>query len=103
MNFSGIKGFEWDEWNVQKNWEKHKVRPEECEEAFFNRALVAFDEKHSQEEDRYYLLGETNSGRKLFIVFTIRGDKIRIISARDMSRKERKVYERIKKDSKIQE
>jgi len=45
LDFSGIKGFEWDEWNAKKNWEKHKVRPEECEEAFFNRAFVARDEK----------------------------------------------------------
>ena len=101
LDFSGIKGFEWDEGNVHKNWEKHRVRPEECEEAFFNRTFVAKDEKHSLTEERFYLLGETNKGRKLFVVFTIRGNRIRVISARDMSRKERRIYEALKKGSRI--
>jgi len=97
IDFSGIKGFEWDKANVEKNWEKHRVRPEECEEAFFNRVFVAKDERHSQVEERFYLLGETNAGRRLFVVFTLRGERIRVISARDMSRKERKAYEELKK------
>ena len=82
---------------LKRTGEKHKVRPEECEEAFFNRAFVAGDEKHSQTEERFYLQGQTNAGRKLFVVFTIRGNKIRVISARDMSRKERRIYENLKK------
>jgi len=90
---SGCTGFEWDEHNAEKNWLKHQVSPEECEEVFFNRPLVvAEDTGHSEKENRYYCLGQTNYGRLLFMVFTIRGDLIRIISARDMNRKERNVY-----------
>ena len=86
-------GFDWDQGNLIKNWEKHKVSALECEEIFFNHPLVAtFDEKHSKDENRYYCLGQTNSGRLLFVVFTVRNKLIRIISARDMSIKEREVY-----------
>jgi len=88
-------GFEWDDANFFKNWEKHKVTAPECEQIFFNQPLIAAkDEKHSRKESRYYALGHTQFGRHLFVVFTIRKDRIRVISARDMSRKERKVYER---------
>ena len=88
-------GFDWDNNNVNKNQIKHKVIASECEEVFFNKPLLIFsDEKHSQAENRYYVLGKTNLNRKLFIVFTIRNNKIRVISARDMSKKERKIYEK---------
>ncbi|MFH2053496.1 MAG: BrnT family toxin [bacterium] len=87
-------GFEWDEGNLLKNWEKHGVTAAECEQLFFNRPLIAHpDESHSLEEDRFYLLGQADTGRRLFLVFTIREDRIRVISARDMSRKERRSYE----------
>jgi len=87
-------GFEWDDGNKDKNWIKHKVSNSECEQIFFNRPLVVHvDAKHSNYEDRYYALGTTDLGRKLFIVFIIRNKKIRILSAKDMSRKERKIYE----------
>ena len=87
-------GFEWDEGNKDKNWIKHKVSNSECEEIFFNQPLIVnFDEKHSKEEARFYALGHTDLHRKLFIVFTIRDKRIRVISARDMSKKERKIYE----------
>ena len=87
-------GFDWDEGNLLKNWEKHRVSASECEQVFFNRPSVAgIDEKHSGTEKRFYALGVTDSGRKLFIVLTIRRNKIRIISARDMNYKERKVYD----------
>ncbi len=93
-NLSFVTGFEWDEGNRTKNWEKHRVSQAECEQVFFNEPLLLFpDVRHSQHEPRYYVLGHTNAGRHLFVVFTIRGTLIRIISARDMSRKERKVYE----------
>ncbi len=70
---------------------------------FFNQPLYVFpDTGHSLAEERYYLLGKTNNSRRLFIVFTRRKNRIRIISARDMHRKERKVYhEKAKKDSEI--
>lgn len=87
-------GFDWDEGNYLKSWEKHGVSALECEQIFFNRPLVtAHDEKHSKREIRHYALGHTDAGRHLFVVFTIRERLIRIISARDMNRKERKKYE----------
>ena len=87
-------GFEWDDHNSEKNWIKHRVTPSECEEMFFNRPLIIQDDtKHSKKERRFYSLGRTDGGRLLFIVFIIRKDKIRMISARDMSRKERKEYQ----------
>ena len=86
-------GFNWDEGNSQKNWILHKVSRSECEQIFFNEPLViADDEKHSQSEKRWYLLGQTDSGRMLFIVFTLRGELIRVISARDMHKKERSIF-----------
>jgi len=88
-------GFQWDEGNAQKNWLGHGVSQGECEEIFFRSPLlVKADEAHSKSETRYYALGETEAGRGLFVVFVIRGDLIRIISARDMSRDERKEYRR---------
>ena len=86
-------GFQWDAGNAAKNWRSHQVRASECEQVFFNRPLiVAADAAHSGEEERFFVLGQSGAGRELFLVFTLRGDLIRVISARDMSRKERKVY-----------
>jgi hypothetical protein len=87
-------GFDWDNSNALKIWEKHDVSPTECEQVFFNLPLVAGeDEKHSQDEARFFVLGRTDAGRRLFVVGTLRGTLIRVISARDMSRKERKIWE----------
>lgn len=87
-------GFEWDKENLQKNWDSHQVGFYECEEIFFNQPFVIEDDtQHSQSENRYYALGKTDRGRLLFVVFTVRRYLIRVISARDMSRKERTVYE----------
>jgi hypothetical protein len=86
-------GFDWDRNNIEKIWAKHKVSPFECEQVFFNEPLVAQDDiKHSEKEERYYVLGKTDAARPLFVVFTIRRNLIRVISARDMSKKERRVY-----------
>jgi uncharacterized DUF497 family protein len=86
-------GFDWNDGNVGKNWEKHPVSDGECEQAFFNQPLVAMpDHEHSNEEDRILMLGKTESGRRLFVVCTIRGNLIRVISARNMTRREREVY-----------
>jgi uncharacterized DUF497 family protein len=86
-------GFEWDDGNIDKSWIKHGVSPSECEQMFFNQPLVvADDDIHSELEARFYALGRTDANRLLFVVFTIRKDMIRIISARDMSAKERKAY-----------
>jgi uncharacterized DUF497 family protein len=101
--FSQFSGFDWDEANREKNWLRHNVTWWECEEVFFNQPLYVFPDKvHSTSEERYYALGKTNTSRLLLIVFTRRGNKIRVISARDMHKKERKVYhEKAKKDSQI--
>jgi uncharacterized DUF497 family protein len=86
-------GFEWDSGNAEKNWLAHGVSTTECEQVYFNQPLiVARDVAHSELEARYFVLGQTDAGRELFLVFTLRGESIRVISARDMSRKERKVY-----------
>ena len=101
-------GFEWDEsgsrgkrqGDADKNWERHRVSPEEAEEAFFNEPLVVrSDVHHSKREKRYYALGRTDVGRHLFIAFTIRGSLLRVISVRDMNRKERGAYAKHEKDS----
>ena len=87
-------GFEWDAGNTDKNWERHQVSAAECEQVFFQRpVLIAPDAKHSQGEPRYAALGRTADGRLLAIVFTIRDARIRVISARPMSRRERRAYE----------
>ena len=89
-----IEGFEWDRWNTQKNIRKHNVYPEECEEAFFNRAITGeISPEKSKGEQRYYLLGITGAERLLTVVFTIRKERIRVVSVRNMSRKERRFYE----------
>ncbi len=86
--------FEWDSANSEKNWFKHHVHWTECEQIFLNDPLIVVsDALHSIKEKRFQTLGQTHSGRKLFIAFTIRKNVIRIISARDMSQKERRQYE----------
>jgi uncharacterized DUF497 family protein len=86
-------GFEWDEGNAEKNWERHQVRTSECEEVFFRRPwVVPAPSGQSRPEERFAALGRTALGRLLTIVFTIRGNLIRVISARGMSRKERREY-----------
>lgn len=87
--------FDWDKANINKNWEKHKVNYKEAEEIFVNKPLkILRDIKHSQREERFIAFGITNKNRKLYIVFTIREETIRIISARDQSKKEGKFYEK---------
>ena len=88
-----ISGFDWDKSNKDKVWQKHRVTWWECEEAFFNVPMFIFpDLKHFQKEKRYHALGRTNSSRLLFMVFTLRHSQVRVISARDMSKEERKEY-----------
>jgi hypothetical protein len=88
-------GFEWDEDNSVKNWERHRVTPEEAEDVFFHEPLVIrSDVRHSKREKRYYALGQTAGSRTLFVAFTTRQKLIRVISVRDMSRNEREIYGR---------
>jgi hypothetical protein len=93
-------GFDWDDDNEGKNWERHRVTPEEAEELFFHEPLVIRgDTRHSKVEKRYYALGQTGAGRKLLVAFTIRRQLIRVISARDVNRNEREIYERQEEES----
>ncbi len=88
-----FKGFDWDKGNLNKNWITHEVTPQEAEQVFFNSPLIVADDiKHSKIEKRYVALGQTDEKRYIFIVFTMRKQLLRVISARDMNRKERKVY-----------
>ena len=85
--------FDWDAGNSNKSLKKHEVNDEEAEQVFFNPPLVRMrDEKHSQREERFLILGKTDEGKHLSITITHRDDKVRIISARPMSRKEREFY-----------
>ena len=87
-------GFDWDEGNAEKNWQLHRVSAAEIEEIFFNQPLVVEDDvQHSEDELRHKALGMTDGGRLLFVVYTIRGDRVRVISARDMTGPERRDYE----------
>ena len=86
-------GFEWDSGNAPKVRERHQVTPGECEQVFFREPLiVAPDATHSQREARWAALGRTADGRALAIVFTLRGERIRPLAARDRNRKERRLY-----------
>jgi len=89
----GCVGFDWDDGNVDKNWASHRVAFWEAEEIFFNEPLVLrSDSAHSTSEARYLSLGVTDSARHLFVSFTVRNALIRVISARDMTRRERAAY-----------
>jgi uncharacterized protein len=95
IDFERVTGFDWDVGNAFKN-ERHGVTQAEAERIFFDqRLLMVMDEKHSVVEPRFHALGITVAGRRLHVVFTLRDEatKIRVISARDMHRKERKIYE----------
>jgi uncharacterized DUF497 family protein len=85
--------FEWDEGNKEKNWRKHRVTIQECEEVFFQRPIrITDDPMHSMKERRYVTLGKSKLGRQLIIIFTIRKNRIRVISGRDQDSKERSEY-----------
>lgn len=95
--------FEWDRGNIDKNVKKHDVANKEAEEVFKNKPIFIFeDAKHSLRETRYMIWGKTDNERLLTIFYTLRKDKIRIISARDMHKKERRSYEeKIQANTKI--
>ena len=85
--------FEWDGGNIAKNWEKHQVSQDECEQVFVNNPKIFEDTKHSDTEKRMTAYGKTDRGRNLTIVFTYRKLFIRVISARDQNKKEKIKYE----------
>lgn len=90
--------FDWDQGNVVKNLLKHQIECRQTEEAFIDDdSLVGDDLKHSSVENRFLLIGKDHEGNVLYIVFTQRRNKVRIISARIASKKERRFYEQNKK------
>ncbi len=96
LELDTIIGFDWDEGNLYKNEKKHGIKWQEVEEMFFNEPLLLLeDAKHSAYEQRCVVYGKSNKGKKITIIFTKRKNKIRIISARAMSKKERSYYEKV--------
>ncbi len=96
LDWKKIAGFDWDAGNARKSETKHAVGRFEAEQVFFNHPLLVLaDSKHSQNEARYHALGKSNGARLLHVTFTLRSNNtlIRVISARDMHRKERIIYE----------
>lgn len=97
IDLSDIDSFDWDDGNKSKNETKHSVNNKESEEVFFNKPIFFFtDQKHSDIEQRILVYGKTDSSRYLTLVFTKRASRIRIISVRDMNKKERTKYEKLK-------
>jgi uncharacterized protein len=96
IDLEQITGFDWDDGNSRKSADKHDVSQAEAESVFFNDPLIVVeDTRHSETERRFNALGKTAQDRLLHITFTLRqnGTMVRVISARDMHRKERKAYE----------
>jgi hypothetical protein len=100
-DIENCEGFDWDDGNSNKNWHLHGVSDGECEDVFFNLPLIIVsEEKRSEKETRFFALGRTDANRWLFIALTIRNKLIRVISARDMTKSEKRKYvEKIKRDS----
>lgn len=95
-----ILGFEWDKGNVDKSYQKHGITPNEAEEVFVDKNVgVERDIKHQESEERYIAIGMTLNEKLLFVVFTVRGNLIRVISSRKANKKERRLYEEAKKNS----
>src|SRR5699024_9991310 len=102
IDWTRLIGFDWDDGNSRKNADKHRVSQAESEQSFYNQPLLTLlNPKHSRQEPRYHALGRTDDNRLLHVTFTLRGNEqlIRVISARDMHRKERAFYEQAKDDS----
>ncbi len=99
LDFDRIVGFQWDLGNARKSADKHGVQQAEAEQVFFNEPLLVLEDiDHSRSERRFHALGVTDAGRRLHVTFTLRDQdtRIRVISARGMSRRERGHYEQQK-------
>jgi uncharacterized DUF497 family protein len=92
----GLRGFDWDAANWRKSELRHGVAANEAEEVLLADPVCQVDAKHSEDEQRYVALGTTTEGRRLFVAFTVRRNRVRVISARPMSRRERVIYETAK-------
>jgi uncharacterized protein len=94
--FAQVTGFDWDDGNSEKNWRQHAVTQTEAEQVFLNHPVLLMSTARSPiSEVRYFALGRSDQGRQLTIVFTLRGTLLRVISARPMSRRERKSYAQV--------
>ena len=94
IDFTKIRGFEWDKGNIDKSYQKHGISPNEAEEVFVDKDILLLEDiKHSQIEKRLEAIGKIGKGIILFLSFTVRNDKVRIISARIANKKERRRYE----------
>ena len=98
---NSCEGFQWDKGNSLKSWLKHQVSQTEAEQVVLSSPLLLDDAQHSEDEKRYLAFGITDVGRHLVVAFTVRGSQVRIISARDMNRKEKDIYEKVKTDPQI--
>jgi len=95
LDLAEIEGFDWDEGNERKSQQKHSVSQGEAEQVFFSTPLFVLEDlSHSHVEDRFHGLGKTETGPSLHVTFTIRAKKIRVISARDMHRRERRTVKK---------
>ena len=103
IDLSKITGFEWDKGNIDKNYQKHSITPNEAEQVFTDEgAQVEKDIKHQEKEERYIAIGKDAQNKILFVVFTLRKHKIRVISARVANQKERRLYEeQVKKNPQV--
>lgn len=92
-----VEGFDWDAGNAEKNRRRHRVTQTECEQVFASLPFVLpVPAKASVVESRYFSLGRTDAARELTIVFRVRSEKLRLISARSMSRCESREYSHAK-------
>lgn len=92
--------FQWDEGNAEKNLIAHQVTRSEIEQMFFRRPMVVAKlSQQARREPKYFALGRTDAGRQLFVVFTTRDQLIQVISARDMTRRERRAYSRAEENA----
>ncbi len=102
LDIDSVTSFDWDVGNIDKNERKHGLKWNEIEEIFFNEPLIIVEDlRHSEDECRCFALGRTDEDRAVYVAFTLRRKMIRVISARPMNRKERRVYEEAKNDSAI--
>lgn len=100
VDLTKITGFEWDKGNIDKSYQKHGITPNEAEEVFLDKNVgIEKDIKHQEKEARYIAIGMTLNEKLLFVVFTMRDSMIRVVSARKASKKERRLYEKVKKNS----
>ncbi len=94
VDLKKITGFEWDQGNIDKSYQKHGITPNEAEEVFLDEDILLLEDiKHSKQEERFKAIGKITKGKMLLLVFTIRRNRIRIISARVANKKERRLYE----------